>query len=173
MLTDVVQVLLDPESADASAIIVDLRTHPWALVLSQDCDLDWDYQARTGTTEDYRRIPSVLLCEVITAQQLRDSDEINSTIWTRVKGNNDERYHFLQQIQPESDARGEGLPELAVDFKRYFTISTDRLYATLGNGVERRCRLVTPYRDHFSTRFTRFMSRIALPNPHFSEPVQK
>ena len=39
-----------------------------------------------------------------------------------------------------------GIPELGVDFKRYFTIPTDEIYKRIEKGeVRRRCVLMSPY----------------------------
>ena len=48
----------------------DEKIHPLAIILTQDCDLDWDFKARESTdfeAQQHRankRIPKVLLCEL-------------------------------------------------------------------------------------------------------------
>jgi hypothetical protein len=118
----------------------------------------------------HRLIPNVLLCEVTTAEALRDRAEINSGIWKLIRANRDERYQFLQAVAETEDLHGRGLPELSVDFKRYFTIPTEEMYLQLETGTQRRCRLRSPYVEHLSGRFCAFQARVALPGPHFSEP---
>ena len=138
--------------------------------MTQDCDLDWDYKARQKGSEQQKLIPSVLFCEVATAEELFGRIR-NSKIWEKVQQNKDERYQFLQQVSPEDDALGEGLPELGIDFKRYFTIPTGEVYLRLQNPeIRRRCKLNVPYRDHLSTRFCYFQMRVALPAEHASAP---
>jgi hypothetical protein len=161
------------------APVVQLVTHPWAMVMSQDCDLDWDFRARqgeprgTGTDEPSpaKEVPDTLLCMALEAERLRARPQINSRDWDRMKINKDERYQFLQRIAPGEDLLGEGVPELCIDFKRYFTIPTDELYLQLSSGARRRCRLNMPYGQHLATRFFLFQCRIALPQEHFSEPA--
>lgn len=153
--------------------IVDTKTHPYALIVSQDCDLDWDFKARRGETSEDKLVPNILFCEVTTAAGLRGRSGINSDIWKRIKDNKDERYHFLQQIKPDEDALVEGLPELGIDFKRFFAVSTEAVYYQLTGGMKRRCRLLSPYLEHFSTRFCYYQFRVALPADHFSEPVPR
>jgi hypothetical protein len=76
-------------------------------------------------------------------------------------------------IARDEDVMGEGLPELGIDFKRYFTISAAEVYIRLdSNEIQRRCRLVSPYLEHFSTRFAYYQFRVALPADHYSEPTQ-
>ena len=186
ILTGVVehQVSLETLKAPDKGIRVDKRRHPFAIVLTQDCDLDWDYSARSRIQgEDWpddkekakleaRRIPAILLCEVYAATEIRDREDINSTIWSQIKINKNERYQFFQLIPAEADLLGEGLPELTIDFKRYFTIPTDELYHYIIDGdAQRRTCLDNPYLEHISHRFASFLSRVALPSSLFTPPM--
>jgi hypothetical protein len=171
LLTNVVFVRLDLATLSADSPGVQRVTHPYALILTQDCDLEQDFRARQGVNKPDKLIPAVLLCEVITAEQLRGSTGITTDIWKGISQNKNERYHFLQKIEPACDACREGLPELGIDFKRYFTLPTDELYRRIEMGeARRRCVLASPYLEHLSSRFAYFMSRVALPEDHFSEP---
>ena len=101
-----------------------------------------------------------------------DNSDIKSNIWQRIRINKDERYHFLQIIPPEEDAFLQGIPELGIDFKRYFTLRTDDVYVALtSNTAQRRSRLISPYLEHLSTRFAYYQFRVALPSDHESELV--
>ena len=173
LITDLIQLVLDTETFHVEEPAFQPISHPYALVVSQDCDLDWDYRARNGTPSANKLLPSILLCEVSIAEGLRGTAEITSNIWNNIRNNKNERYQFLQRVTTEEDAFSEGLPELSVDFKRYFTMPTAELYFRTRQGAEarRRCRLRSPYVEHFSSRFYYFQSRIALPSEHFSEPV--
>ncbi len=183
ILTDVVvhQISLESLQAPENGIRVDKRRHRYAIVLTQDCDLDWDYNAQRRilggdcpTAEERakleaRRVPEILLCEVNAATELRVREDINAGIWKQIPINKNERYHFFQLIPAEADLLGEGLPELAIDFKRYFTIPTDELYYQIIDGdAQRRTCLDNPYLEHFSHRFTSFLSRVALPQDYES-----
>lgn len=146
-------------------------THPFAIVLSQDCDLDWDYRARCNESPQHKRIPNVLFCEAIEAEKLRGREDINSHIWRRITQNIDERYGFLEQVAAEHDACGEGIPELGIDFKRYFTLATPEIYSQVDHGVaKRRARLLSPYLEHLASRFMAFQARVALPRSHRQLP---
>lgn len=144
------------------------EVHPYTIVVSQDCDLVQDYTSRTGDGDISKQIPEILFCQAITAEELRGSG-INSTVWNQVRKNKAERYHFFQKVLPDQDAFGSGLPELGVDFKRYFTIPTDEVYRRLEGEAKKRCRLMSPYLEHFSTRFAYYQFRVALPLDHISE----
>jgi len=152
---------------------VEIRQHEYAIVMTQDCDLDQDFRARRSESNEPQRVlKSVLLCEIETAEKLRGSHKINSKDWSLVHSNRDERFHFLETVSSEHDLESTGLPELGVSFRRYFTVSLKMVYAELSRGlVRRRCRLRSPYLEHLSSRFSYYHSRIALPEPHRSTPV--
>lgn len=160
------------EMPTSNSILFIPKVHPYAIVVTQDCDLDWDFKARQGHPTPQKLIPSVLFCEVVKAADLKHNptNPLTSKIWERVRENKDERYHFLQKVDPTDEALGEGLPELGVDFKRYFSLPTEEVYSQLRrSSIKRRCRLSSPYREHFATRFYYFQYRVALPEDHFSE----
>lgn len=157
--------------------------HPYVIVVSQDCDLDWDYKARLPENvkdlkQRHKILPNILFCMMTTARQLRDRDndipkdkEMNSNAWDQIRINKHERYHFFESIDSGLDSRREGIPELGVDFKRYFSVSTDEVYTQLNQNALQRCRLNSPYLEHFSTRFCYYQFRIALPGDYRSEHV--
>ena len=150
-------------SPDLSRII-----HPYAMVVSQDCDLAQDFIEREKDQKKVSRlIPSILFCQVIDAATLKST--VDGRTWDRVKINKDERFHFLQTIRPDQDKEHQGLPELGIDFKRYFSIPTEEVYFRLQSEIKRRCVFFSPYLEHLSTRFYYFQSRVALPLDHVSE----
>jgi len=76
---------------------------------------------------------------------------------------------FFQAITPELDLEQSGLPELSLDFKRVFGIDAESLYYQVTNSIaKRRSILVSPYLEHFSTRYHFFHQRVALPSPIMS-----
>lgn len=162
-------VMAEPHAViDQTSLRVGLRTHPYALVVSQDCDLEWDHRARS-TGDQQRQIPNVLFCEITTAELLLNRADMNGGVFKRIKQNKDERYQFLEAVPPSDDMVTEGLPELALDFKRYFTVPTGVLYSAIQAGrCSRRCRLSSPYLEQVSTRFAYYLLRVALPEDHRS-----
>lgn len=171
ILCDLVQLRLNLETISSVEKQLLEVHHPYAIIVSQDCDLDWDYKTRTGQTTN-KQVPAILFCEVTTAQILRGSTQ--SDIWKRIKINKDERYQFLQKVETHEDVLQHGLPELGIDFKRYFTLPADEVYSRISiNEAKRRCRLISPYLEHFSTRFAYYQFRVALPSDHQSEPVNQ
>lgn len=170
ILSDVVQRRRSFRSLKGEKPELEEIRHPYAIVVTQDCDLEQDFTARKSTTpqEDLvdKLIPNVLLTEAVTASQLTASLARGRDIRKRVLENKDERYHVLQKVEANDDALGEGLPALGVDFKRHFTIPTDELYVQLDSNAKRRSHLNSPYLEHFAKRFAVFVSRVALPKEH-------
>lgn len=147
--------------------VVNFFTHPYAVVLTQGCDLESDFRRRRAQ-ETTGLIPSILFCEIAEAVALQHGEGLNSGIWRHVRKNKEERYHFLRGIGPEADAAGQGTPDLALDFKRYFTVPTGEAYWRLEVGeLKRRACLESPYREHLATRFFYYHYRVALPEDHF------
>ena len=175
ILTNLKQFKLNIESLRLGKPLAEPIIHPFAIIMTQDCDCEQDFKPRKDGTISNATIPSMLFCEVVMAEDLRNRDkggktiDINSTVWGQVRINKNERYHFLEAIPNTADASGEELPELALDFKRYFTIPTEEVYYRIEIGeAKRRCRLISPYLEHLTSRFNYFQSRIALPEDHTS-----
>lgn len=86
---------------DTQTFEVVSKVHPYVIVMTQDCDLDWDYKERLkeGQSEEdtNKRIPNVFFCELETASVLRDRPKVTSDIWKRIANNRDERYHFFEK----------------------------------------------------------------------------
>lgn len=169
ILSGLVRFKLDLTSIGAGTQRYIRIEYPYVVVLSQACDLTQDYTAREEHKPPFP-LPDVLFCHLPTAEELRATTGINSAIWERVRKNKDERYHFLERIPAEQDGAGTGIPELTIDFKRYFTVPTDEVYQSLKLGItQRRSILCSPYLEHLSSRFGYFLSRIGLPFDHTSE----
>ncbi len=150
-----------------------ITTHPYLFILTQDCDLKQDFRVRfPQLKESDKLIPNVLFCEVATAEQLFGIiRQTNKKLWNRIKINKDERYHFLQKVEPGCDRLNEGLPELAIDFKRCLTLPAEEVYRRIEIGEAKRRRVLSsPYLEHLSSRFAYYLSRVALPEDHISEP---
>jgi len=166
VLSDLVRFRLDIATMHEPEPSIAEIHYPYVVVLSQSCDLSQDFEGRKSGKP---QLPEILFCSVPTAESLRATCG-GSDIWKRVRQNKDERYHFLEKAPPAVDHCGEGIPELGVDFKRYFTLPTDEIYRRLEIGPTRpRTVLITPYLEHLSNRFAYFLGRVALPREHISE----
>lgn len=174
IISNMIQARLDLTTVGSTPPLkVEFVTHQFAIVISQDCDLLFDYQARKGIGEVKadKLLPSILFCEVATADDMCMNDNgISGKDQRKQFGKNKlERFHFLQKVEQAKDALGAGLPELGIDFKRYFSIPTDEVYKRLTLEAKRRCYMNSPYLEHLNNRFSHFLQRIALPEDHRSE----
>lgn len=173
ILSGIRQVVLTSFDYEPGRIDAEYHRHDFAIIVSQDCDLSQGFFQVKNLTNEFTRLPHVLFCMVTTAEAMRGRPKpahLVSAQWKNVKQNKHERYHFLQGVGPAQDAESEGLPELGVDFKRYFCLQTEAVYAQIASRKAlRRCRLTSPYLEHFSTRFCYYQFRVALPEDHLSE----
>ena len=149
--------------------------HPFAIIVSQDCDLEQDFNYRYGNKGNQRNeLPSVLLCQAEDIDEFMNSEVYrslfsSSTFKGNFKNNNEFRYHFIQEIPAELSAIAQRVPELGIDFKRYFSMPTAEVYRRIKlDHTQRSSVLESPYRDHFSQRFYNFNNRIALPEEYAS-----
>ncbi|MDE2857267.1 MAG: hypothetical protein OXN94_05405 [Chloroflexota bacterium] len=179
ILTNVVEVQIELESISGvnadNVYRANPIKHPFAIIVSQDCDLEQDFNYRFGDKGNQRNLlPSILFCQ---AESVKDFEKsrgyrslFNSRTFKNNFSNNDAfRYHFIQEISAELDARNSGLPELGIDFKRYFSMPTAEIYHRIElTHTYRRSVLRSPYRDHLSQRFYNFSSRVALPEEYES-----
>jgi hypothetical protein len=169
ILTNLIRPRLNLASVGDSRV-VDFDRQPFTIVLTQDCDLDQDFRIRRQGAINDKILPTLFFCEAFTAEELFGRLDRNRKLWERIPKNKDERYHFLQKVDAARDAENAGLPELGIDFKRYFTLPTDEVYRRIELGeAKRRCVMVSPYLEHLSGRFAYFLSRVALPIDHVSE----
>ena len=179
ILSNVVELQIDPEtiiSVDADRVYdVNPIKHPFAIVVSQDCDLEQDFNYRYGKRGSQRNeLTSVLLCQAEDVDKFRKSEVYKILFKSRTfegnfKKNNEFRFHFIQEIPADLSATDLRVPELGIDFKRYFSMPTDEIYHRIRlEHTQRSSVLESPYRDHFSRRFFDFNSRVALPEEYES-----
>jgi len=171
-LTSLPQTNVSSEAGNAPTVTVEFDEHPLVIVLSQDCDLEQDFKARTS---DNRVVLfNVLLCDVHQSEELhgklKAEENKNSNEWRKIRENLDQRFHFLRGIAIDEDAEGIGFQNLAIDFRRYFSIPTDELYERLKLKMTlKRCRLQTPYAEHLANRFHSFQMRVPLSKEHHAD----
>ncbi|MHB8302130.1 MAG: hypothetical protein ACYDC6_04720 [Acidobacteriaceae bacterium] len=145
------------------------KMHPYAVVLTQDCDLAQDFNVRSSAQPSAEKLMSnILLCVVYIAETAKNSGTIpvGSDIWKRIIQNKDERYQYIREVTANEDGEGKGIPPLLIDFKQAFSLPADLLYEQLRRSAKRRAILTSPYREHLSSRYAYFISRVALPRDH-------
>ena len=121
-----------------------------AVVLTQACDVAQGKSERTLIAVVHQAQPLVQL-GILKPAMIRDQIRTH-----RVYG-----WYFL----PAGDA----IPESLVDLRDLHTVPRAILERLIAEG-KRRCRVVTPYREHMAQHFATTYSRIALPEPYGTEP---
>jgi hypothetical protein len=169
ILSDVIQLcaLLDSLSPESEGLEFDEVRHPFAVVLTQECDLDWDFKARTVEPDESKRqlkiSPNVLFCELFPESVIRPRVPKGSEMWKRITNNQDQRYHTITPVPSGLDRAALGLPMLIADFKQVFAVRTDELYHRLGLELRRRTIIQVPWVQDLSNRFSYYFERVALP----------
>lgn len=151
--------------------------HDLAVVMTPDCDLLWDFEARFET-DDARAgyspespsidglavaVPHVLLCEAYAYDDARTRVK-ESRLFKLIEVNRDERYHhFPTALIGEG---GQSLNDLYLDFKKPLAVPTSQLYDGVRLGGVSRVAWIPPvWRHDLIHRFYGFMSRVATPAP--------
>ncbi|MFA5917388.1 MAG: hypothetical protein WC850_04100 [Candidatus Gracilibacteria bacterium] len=145
----------------------------YVIVLTQDCDLKWDYEYRKSYIEGAsmdKFLQTILICPAFNYEELCKGEHI--TDWKmrtfesskKPSGgakekliNNDEfkRYHYLHD---DIDLK---IPSFVIDFKLFNTLPRDLLYS-----LDRENYIGTVeelFRESLIQRFTNFIGRIPLP----------
>jgi tetratricopeptide (TPR) repeat protein len=111
-------------------------------------------------------VSCVLFCDAIPIDELMS--RINDRrVFDFANKNKNERYQFLREVKREEDAHGQGIATgLGLDFKRYFCLAVEDVYAQISILKNRRAMLLSPYAEHLSLRFFEYQLRIALAKEH-------
>lgn len=154
---------LESETIDTEQPIkFDRINYPFAIIVSQDCDLEWDYKARSNQTSDDKQLQHVLFCSLFLPDEIRVRSKLNSDVFRRVKQNQDERYHHLMESCIEET--DQMLPELYADFKAIFALPLEFAYSLIDKGIaSRKGTLPSPYLEDFMHRLYGFLGRVATP----------
>jgi hypothetical protein len=145
------------------------------VVLTPDCDLEWDYNMRflscfdeqgehVGIADHSQAVGRVLMCGLQDHDEMRPRFKRDRDIWNRVRGNQDERYHRLPCSEIAGAPEPTYLHDLYLDFKKATSIECGDLYGgVLAGDVERMALLPAYYLHDVIHRFYGFLSRVALP----------
>lgn len=145
-------------------IELDIIGLKYAVVLSQDCDIKQDFDARKDNKGNDKYLKSLLVCPAFDIEEFAQGthfdgwkmEPFNNKKIDKLK-NNDEykRYHYLPSDQKYY------IPELVLDFKHFFTLPRDYLYKK-----KKKIYLMSLseiFREEVSQRFANYLSRIGLP----------
>ncbi len=162
--------LLIPLSEEAN----EKKIVKFVVVLSQRCDLEYDYIVRekydfASIEGDVKELPTILFLELEEAklEKVKIKAEDKMKLWHKIEQNQDIRYQYLSKVDESKDMKREGISELVGDFKRHFSAPTQYIYDLIRQHLlERRCFLISPYAEEVSLRFAFYISRIPTPVPH-------
>jgi hypothetical protein len=139
---------------------------PYAVIMSQDCDIESDYKERSKSplVSNDKFLNTILICPAYVAAQFALGTHIdgwqmegfNEKLMNRMRKNDEyKRYHYLAS---DTDLQ---VPDLVVDFKHFYTASRDDLYRQK-NSIYL-ASINELFREDLSHRFANFLSRIGLP----------
>jgi len=159
-----IDVPVEWQQQESSIVDFDL---PYCVVMTQECDLDWDYKTRNDkeAKNNDKFLPTILVCPAYQDNFFYEGIHLKDWKMEEHKGKkkikkimaNDQnnRLHYLN-----GDTKLQ-IPNLVIDFKHFYTLPTiilseqyDRVYLATVNEL---------FRERLSQRFTNYLSRIGLP----------
>jgi len=153
---------------------------PLVVILTQDCDLNWDFKNRCRIIDnvEYKKhdklLISALAAPIYVADQVIEGIHLKelgrnmepvpktgkkgklTTRFNTLKNNDNPRYHYLEMPKESR------MPDLIVDFKHYFSADVEYLEKLKKETFA--FRIGALYREHTSQRFANYVSRIGLPD---------
>ena len=147
---------------------------PLAIVLTQACDLQQDYNARRRievktTSNQDKFLISVIVAPLYNFEEFRLGTHLDQlglvmepkgrrdrSLCTNIIKNENKRYHYLN-----FDDNIE-IVESVIDFKHYFTVTVN--YLNQIRETNYICSIESLYRESIVQRFSNFLSRIGLPD---------
>lgn len=164
---------------------------PYIIILSQDCDLDEDFNSyqnyeqknvselsslffeestkkidhKIKTMYD-KLLPSVLVCPAFPAEQVRNGIHLKNYNNYAMQYLNSDMWNLVKINQNSryhflEEYPDYQIPNLVIDFKRHYTLPTHYIYSIFKESYVG--SLNELYRERLSQRFFNYLSRIGLP----------
>lgn len=144
--------------------------HKRVIVLTQDCDLEQDFNTRAlpnlERKNDGAVIQSILFCPIYTAEKFKTGEHLSDLnlrgvnwekdLWKPIRNNIHKRFYFINE-----DKQFE-MPSLIIDFKDYFTLPRDVAYDLFDKSYVTSVKDL--FREDIAGRFAHYFSRIGLPS---------
>lgn len=167
---------------------VEIKILQYCVVVSQDCDLDQDFNQRIAFKEKYgdvenlndkdidgfrkyhdKFLPNILVVEGFVADSLRTGNQLSDlNLFMDDKGS-EKRTPWKKIIQNETPryhylhpSKNPVLSDLVFDFKRYYSVPREYFYEKRSNFYK--ISLNELYREDLSQRFSNYLSRVGLPD---------
>lgn len=166
ILSNITYSFLEPSSDDSGRMDMRSGTLSYVIVLTPDCDLLQDFRDRRDKRAS--KLFNVLMFGAEEAGQAKDRIGYNTKEWKHVQQNVFDQFYYLTAIKADTDLRGRGMPDLVIDFKRYFTLPSGEIYRQCAlaepDKAFRRCRLTDLWREDLQRRAMSYMQRVGLPD---------
>lgn len=146
--------------------------YPYVLVLTQDCDLEQDYNNRNEekANNNDKHILSIIVVPLYNIEHVylgEHLSELNLQMQSiskkpdksdnkNLRNNQNPRYHFLDFSNDVP------IVNSVIDFKHFFTVNNE--YLKRMKATNYICKIAELYREQISLRFSNYLSRIGLPN---------
>jgi hypothetical protein len=167
IITGLIHYIVRADPEKPGNVITSGVSLPYAIIATPDCDLLHSFRAIRDSKSE--RINGVLFFEAEEALVARKRIPLNTQQWRDVRRSRLEGYHLLNCFQPRHDLLGQQIPDLLIDFKRYFMLPTLEVYrqCQLVNQPKatRRCYLGDLWREDLQQRAMSFMQRVGTPDP--------
>ena len=139
--------------------------YPFVMVLTQDCDLEQDFNIRDKDSND-KTLISILVAPLYNAEHVFSGEHLSNLglkmeqISKKTPGkylisNDRPRYHYLE-FHPDIK-----IASSIIDFKHYFSVNLKYLEKLKSTNFV--CTVSVLFREQISHRFAGFLSRIGLP----------
>lgn len=144
---------------------------PLVVVLTQDCDLTWDYEARKKeSTNQDKYLMSVIVAPLYNYEHFVEGKHLtelgqemamisrneSKTDNKNLRQNETPRYHYLDFDQTIP------IVNSVIDFKHYFSVNVQHFQNHKKDNFV--CSVSEMFRERISQRFANYLSRIGLPD---------
>ena len=158
------------EFATEKSGIIEVSTivFPLVIVLTQDCDLEQDYNSRWKIKRDQDKwLLSVLVAPLYNAEHVFRGEQLselglkmqdinkNKSPGAYLMNNKLPRFHYLEFPS------GISITPSVIDFKHYFSVNVKYLHKIKKTNFI--CSVSSLFREDISQRFSSFLGRIGLP----------
>jgi len=157
---------------EKGGIITISKIHfPYVIVLTQDCDLQWDFNQRWSrkniSNNQDKWLLSVLVAPLYNVEHVYNGEHLSELHMTMQKierdrtpgtyliQNNNPRYHYIKF------PNNVDIVDSIIDFKHYFSVNVEYLKSIKKESFI--CRISDLFKEDISFRFANFLSRVGLP----------
>lgn len=156
---------LEYATQDNAVFAISKIYFPYVVVLTQDCDLQWDSEVGVSLKNQDKKLISVIVAPLYNFEHFRVGEHLSElgmkmqNIQSKsaielIQQNNNPRYHYIKFFDVN-------IVDSVIDFKHYFTVNVEYLKKhRKGNYV---CQVSPLFREQLNLRFANFLSRIGLP----------